>query len=42
MHRTKPRSIAIARRSDDIQPASILATLGMIMLLMLTWTSLVL
>jgi hypothetical protein len=37
-----PRSIAIARRTDDIQPNAILATFGMIAMLLLLWAGLVL
>ena len=37
-----PRSIAIARRSGDIQPAAMLGALGMIGTLMLLWVGLVL
>ncbi len=36
-----PRSIAIASRSEDIQPAAILATLGMIVALTATWLGMV-
>jgi hypothetical protein len=38
MRRTNaPRSIAIARRSDDMQPGAILGALAMIATLMLIW-----
>ena len=36
------RSLAIARRTDDVQPAAILGTIGMITLLLLMWIGLVL
>ena len=32
-----PRSIAIARRSDDVQPTAILGAMGMIATLVLLW-----
>jgi len=37
-----PRSIAIARRSNHVQPTAILGTIGMIAMLMAVWTGLVL
>ncbi len=38
MRRTNtPRSIAIARRSDDVQPTAILSAMGMIATLLLLW-----
>ncbi len=36
------RPIAIARRSDDVQPTAVLSAIGMIALLMLMWLGLVL
>ena len=43
MHRfDTSRSITIVRRSDDIQPTTILGAIGMITTLMLTWIGLVL
>jgi hypothetical protein len=43
MHRINAtRSIAIVRRSDDIQPTAILGAIGMITTLMLMWVGLVL
>ncbi len=36
------RSIATARRADDVQPTAILGAIGMITLLMLMWLGLVL
>jgi hypothetical protein len=36
------RSIAIPRRTDDVQPTAILGAMGMITLLMVTWLGLVL
>lgn len=43
MRRTSaPRSIAIARRSGDIQPTAVLGTIGMIAALLLMWIGLVL
>ena len=43
MHRINAtRSIAIVRRSDDIQPTSVLGAIGMITTLMLMWVGLVL
>ena len=32
-----PRSIGIARRSDDVQPTAILGAMGVIATLMLLW-----
>ena len=32
-----PRSIAIAKRSDDVQPTAILGAISMIATLMLVW-----
>jgi hypothetical protein len=38
MRRTNAfRSVAIPRRSDDVQPAAMLGALGMIATLMLIW-----
>ncbi|HEY2620487.1 MAG TPA: hypothetical protein VGI78_24315 [Acetobacteraceae bacterium] len=37
-----PRSIAIARRTDDIQPTAVFGAIGMIATLMLMWIGLVL
>jgi hypothetical protein len=37
-----PRTIAIARRPNDVQPTAILGTIGMIAMLMLAWAGLVL
>jgi hypothetical protein len=43
MHRINAtRSIAIVRRSDDIQPTAVLGAIGMITTLMLMWVGLVL
>ena len=39
MHR---RSLAIAKRTDDVQPTAILGAMGMITVLMLMWVGLVL
>jgi hypothetical protein len=36
------RSLAITRRTDDIQPTAILGAMGMIAVLMLMWVGLVL
>ena len=38
----RQRSIAIARRTDDVQPTAILGAIGLIVLLMLMWLALVL
>ncbi len=37
-----PRPIAVARRSGDVQPTAVLATVGMIAALLLMWIGLVL
>ena len=42
MRRTKPRSIAIARPSTDVQLTALLGAIGMIAMLMALWASLVL
>jgi hypothetical protein len=36
------RSLAIAKRTDDVQPTAILGAMGMITVLMLMWIGLVL
>ena len=36
------RSLAITRRTDDVQPTAILGAMGMIAVLMLMWVGLVL
>lgn len=36
------RSVAIARRSDDIQPTAVFGAIGMIATLMLMWIGLIL
>ena len=38
----RQRSLAIARRTDDVQPTAILGAMGMIAVLMLMWVGLVL
>jgi hypothetical protein len=42
MRRTTPRSIAISRRSGDVQTTSLLGAIGMVAMLMGLWASLVL
>jgi len=42
MRRTNRRSIAIARRSSDVQPTTLIGAIGMIAMLLALWTSLVL
>ena len=38
----RQRSLAITRRTDDVQPTAILGAMGMIAVLMLMWVGLVL
>jgi len=37
----RPRSIALPRRSDDVQPTAILGALGMIAALLVSWAGIV-